>query len=1082
AGEITMPRTPLPADNTPSAEATGFSLPDLPVAINIGEVAAKRVAIGEAVFGIPVEFSIDGALSLEDGEGAGNIVATRIDGTQGAFTVEGSFANATNVLNVTALIAEEPGGIIATLAGLPGGPSIRLEAGGAGPLSGFEASFNLATDGEDRVTGSLGISEDIGFRLGLEGDVAPLFLPEYREFFGNDVSLSAQGLQGADGSLTLTDLSLEAAQMNLAGEVVIGAEGVPTFIDLDGAIAPSDSDPVTLPVAGTPLRIDSATLDIAFDAALGEDWRGDFTIVGLDRGGVGAEELKLSGTGQIVGGDEPAVSAALDFAATAVNLGDPDAQTALGEEVVGSTLISWSEGDPVEITDLVLRGNTYGLAGNVTLSPDESGLEVQADVSADVQNLANFSGLAERPLAGQLNAQLTAAARPVAGTFEATLDGNGSGLSLGIAEVDRLIAGDVDLDIALRRTEDGTFLDRIATESAAATISGTASLQTGGGAVDLGATLRDTGVIADGLPGPLRLTAEADGVDNVWDVDVLLDGEALAGSFDGQVDLASPVPAIEGSASLRSADIAPFSQRVGRDIAGGVNLAVTGSLATDLSAFDARVQGNTTDLVSGIDQADPLLAGVVRIDVSAVREATGITLREFSINGAEITANGTARYFDDGSASADFTASLPNPSLIAPGLPGPLTADLELAGGPDAWDFDGTITGPETNVTTDLTVTLTEGAERAMGTVSLRAANLEPFANLAQRPLAGALELSAEGDVAFDLTTFDLTASGTSTDLNVGVPAVNDILAGQASFAVSAETDGGQIAVESAQFRSDALTARARGRLAPDLSSFDVDVTAETGSLRTGIAQVDALLPNASLSVSAGSENEQVTVRTFRFDGQTLDVTASGTLRQDLSTFEISASAEGNNLRVGIPTVDQLTTGRSTASLEASRTDGVIRVETLSVNTAAVTGSGSGTLGDGVSDVNFEARLDNLARFVPGFPGAVSANGFVSQDTRNSDYSVSFAAVGPGGIQAEAAGTAATDLSTVNIGISGNAPLEVANRFIAPRAVSGQAVFNLRVAGPPALNSVSGTVTASNGRFSAPNLGVALDDIAARVG
>ena len=118
AGEITMPRTPLPADNTPSAEATGFSLPDLPVAINIGQVAAKRVSIGEEVFGIPVEFSIDGALSLEDGEGAGNIVATRIDGTQGAFTVEGSFANATNVLNLTALIAEEPGGIIATLAGL----------------------------------------------------------------------------------------------------------------------------------------------------------------------------------------------------------------------------------------------------------------------------------------------------------------------------------------------------------------------------------------------------------------------------------------------------------------------------------------------------------------------------------------------------------------------------------------------------------------------------------------------------------------------------------------------------------------------------------------------------------------------------------------------------------------------------------------------------------------------------------------------------------------------------------------------------------------------------------------------------
>ncbi|MEM9343048.1 MAG: translocation/assembly module TamB domain-containing protein [Pseudomonadota bacterium] len=1012
AGEIRIPRAPLPADGTPSAEATGFSLPELPVAIKIGEVSAKRVTIGEGLFGIPVEFSLDGALSLEDGEGQGNIVATRIDGTQGAFTVEGSFNNATSVLDITALVAEAEDGIIATLAGLPGAPSIRLEAGGEGPLADFDAALKLATDGEDRVTGNLGVSQGSGFRVDLQGDVAPLFLPEYREFFGDDVSLTAQGTQRPDGSLSLSDLSLAAAQMVLEGDVVIGAEGVPTFIDLDGTIAPTDGDPVTLPVAGTPLRIDAATLDIAFDADEGEDWQGAITVVGLDRGGVGADELRLTGTGQIVAGDAPSVSAALDFAATAVNLGDPDAQAALGEEVTGSTQITWAEGEPVRIADLTLRGDTFGVAGNVSLAPDDSGLTILAEVSADIQNLANFSGLAERPLTGSLRADLTAQAQPVAGTFAATLAGNGAGLSVGTAEVDRLLAGNVGLDITLRRTEEGTFLDRIATQSGAATVQGSGALQTGGGSVDLTATLRDTGIIANGLPGPLRLTAEATGADNLWTIDVGLEGDALAGGFDGSADLTGDAPVIDGTANLRAGDVAPFGARLGRDIAGAVNLTASGSVATDLSAFDARVRGMVTDLVTGVAQADPLLAGAVTVDVSALREATGITLRDFSIAGPQIGATGTARYFDDGSASADVDARLPEPGVIAPGLPGPLTADVTLAGGPEAWDVQGTIAGPGTNVGADVTVS----ADRALGTVSLRAADLAPFSDLAQRQLAGAVEARAEGEVAFDLTTFDLTASGTSTDLQVGVPQVRPILAGTATFAVAAETEGDVIAVETFRFESPMLAGRAAGRLAPDLSRFEID-----------------------------------------------------------------ASAEGTNLRLGIPAMDDLTRGRSTATVQVTGADGAIEISSLALNTSAVTATARGSLGESGSSVTFDARLDNLARFVAGFPGVVSARGTVSQPAGNSDYSINISASGPGGIAADVSGQAAPDASTVNLGITGNAPLELANRFIAPRAVSGQAAFNLRVAGPPALSSVSGTVSTSGGRFSAPTLGAALSDLAANI-
>jgi len=68
-----------------------------------------------------------------------------------------------------------------------------------------------------------------------------------------------------------------------------------------------------------------------------------------------------------------------------------------------------------------------------------------------------------------------------------------------------------------------------------------------------------------------------------------------------------------------------------------------------------------------------------------------------------------------------------------------------------------------------------------------------------------------------------------------------------------------------------------------------------------------------------------------------------------------------------------------------------------------------------------------------------------------------------------------SNAGTLDLAVSGNAPLALANIYIAPRQVSGIASFDLNVQGPAAVSSVRGPVRISDARLSAPTLGQSLE-------
>ncbi|MFN3937968.1 MAG: hypothetical protein ACK4KW_10340 [Gemmobacter sp.] len=466
AEEIDLPRPPLPVEGAlPTPEATPFSLPQLPVSVSIGRIAAGTVRLGAPVLGREIAVSLDGSARLEDGAGAARLTIERVDQIRGRLVLDTAYSNETGVLRVALDVAEPEGGIAATALGLPGNPSVRLVVGGEGPLDDFTADVALATDEEDRLTGQValsGVEAGRAFRADLAGDLAPLFLPAYRNFFGESVALSAEGVRRDDGVTDLSALRLETAQLALEGRARLAADGLPLFLDLDLNLAAGDGTLVRLPLTGDPLDLRQAHLRLGFDAGAGEDWSLDGEVIDLRGRGVEIGALRLDGSGRIArDGGAPLVSGALELAATGLGFDDAGVTQALGSALAARTRFFWRAGEPLRLPDLMLEAGDLALAGDISVSDPGPALAIAGRVDAAAGDLSRFSTLAGRPLGGAGRIGWTGSFAPLSGALDGTLNVVGNGLSAGIAELDRLLSGESRITVSVARQEQGTHLRRL---------------------------------------------------------------------------------------------------------------------------------------------------------------------------------------------------------------------------------------------------------------------------------------------------------------------------------------------------------------------------------------------------------------------------------------------------------------------------------------------------------------------------------------------------------------------------------------------------------------------------------------------
>lgn len=532
AERIVLERRPEAGESGPSAEAGTFALPELPVSVSIGRLAADRIVLGEAVLGEALEGRLEASASLAGGEGAVDVALERVDGgPAGKLDLNASFANETGQLVVDLLAEEAAGGIAVRKLGIPGAPSARLAVQGTGPVTDFVATVGLQTDGQERLAGTVELlgAEDgtRGFAVDLAGDLAPLWVPEYAAFFGDRIALKAEGETSPEGVVRLRDFSVDAQAIDLAGNMELGADGLPLGFALTGRIGLESGEPVLLPLSGEDrTRVRSVVLDVGYDRTRGEGWRGDLVVEGLERVGLRAERLALDASGRIWRRDGLAhVGATVDFSGAGVVPEDAGVAAALGSEVGGQVILAWAEGgDGLRLPRIVLRGEDYGLEGRAVVEGLEAALRVSGAAVARMGDLSRLSALAGRPLGGAAEVTVEGEASPLTGAFDVVAEIVGSDVTVAQAQADALLRGRATIDLSAARTPEGTVLRDLSVE--AGTLTARASGTVTSGRSEIGATVdfRDLSVMGGGLRGAVAGEMTLAGAPD--DLRVTLDGRA----------------------------------------------------------------------------------------------------------------------------------------------------------------------------------------------------------------------------------------------------------------------------------------------------------------------------------------------------------------------------------------------------------------------------------------------------------------------------------------------------------------------------------------------------------------------------
>ncbi len=694
AGEIILERIPTAADSAvPATEGAAFALPELPVSVKIGRIAADRIVLGESILGEGVEGKAVASVSLVSGEGKIVLNLDRLDdGPEGHFALDIGYSNASGQLSVSLDAQEQADGIAVRLLSVPGAPSARLTIEGSGPLDDFAADIALVTDNQPRLTGRVKLAGDgrgkRDFVADISGDLAPVFWPEYRDLLGDNLALAATGSSLPDGRIDLSDFTLASGAVRAKGQLALAADGLPESFSMNLAIMGHEGAPLLLPLTSeVQTRIASARLNLGFDAAQSDAWTLAGLIIGLDRADFAAQSLNLSGGGNIARtGVTQRVSADLNFLGIGLTLADAALAKALGQTLSGKLVANWQQGGgQTDVTELSLAGDDYTLTASGAVQGLTSGFAFGGRVAGSWGDLSRLSDLTGLPLGGKAALSASGSASALGNAFDLRFSASGEDMRIGIAEIDNLLRGKSQVAGQVARTETGTVL-------------------------------RDIRVTAGELSGTLNGTLNSAGVSLTSDL-VLPNLSALGPRYRGRLSAtASYSGTLEaGTLSLTgTGDALGIGQaEVDRVLAGSTSLSVSLGVTQGSPVLQSlRLEGQALDLT-----AQATANGT--INVSAQLENLGLILPEFP---GPLTLAGVLQQFANGtnvdlalkgpaqvsgalsgtlapsytSANLSFTgqslAGVANPFIKPRALSGQLVYDLRLSGPLSLISLSGKIT------------------------------------------------------------------------------------------------------------------------------------------------------------------------------------------------------------------------------------------------------------------------------------------------------------------------------------------------------------------------------------------------------
>ncbi len=185
-------------------------------------------------------------------------------------------------------------------------------------------------------------------------------------------------------------------------------------------------------------------------------------------------------------------------------------------------------------------------------------------------------------------------------------------------------------------------------------------------------------------------------------------------------------------------------------------------------------------------------------------------------------------------------------------------------------------------------------------------------------------------------------------------------------------------------------------------------------------------------------------------------------------------------LRLGQQPIDGMLAAGVELTLRALQPEAgglVIETARLDAQGARVTAEGRQEP-DGAARFALTGSIDDLGRVVTGLSGPGGINATVSRAAGASVYDTEFTVTGPSALDLRGSGQVDESLD-MNLRVTGTLDAAIANPFIEPNSVQGPVRVDATIQGPPALTSLGGSASLSNGRFVAPGPGFSVSGIEA---
>lgn len=210
-------------------------------------------------------------------------------------------------------------------------------------------------------------------------------------------------------------------------------------------------------------------------------------------------------------------------------------------------------------------------------------------------------------------------------------------------------------------------------------------------------------------------------------------------------------------------------------------------------------------------------------------------------------------------------------------------------------------------------------------------------------------------------------------------------------------------------------------------SDYSATIDASIDGLKSGF-DVDG-----SASVQAGNLSRFSDLAGRDLSGAvSASITGKGSPLGGSFDFDLTATAQDPG--IGIAQVDSLIAGKTDLNLQAARDETGLEIRAFTINGTALTADARGSVRNGETNLNFDAKLDDLARVLPDVSGPVTVSGDVVQN--ESGMTGKIRANGPNGSMAKVDGTMSPDGA---VDVTYDALLEKVERFVPQLAGAVQA-------------------------------------------